>query len=74
MYPTTAKVFQFPQAEKSITVRVTKNYGVEAIYPVCPQAALFAQLVGTKTLTRASIETIKALGYSIEVAADRVVL
>ena len=50
-----------------ITVRITKTYGNESIYPACATSELLAKLAGTKTLTRAAIETIKALGYTVEV-------
>lgn len=48
-----------------IVVRYTSNYGNEAIYPVCTQAAIFANIAGTKTLTPCSIKMIKDLGYSV---------
>lgn len=51
----------------SITVRVTKNYGIEAIYPACETARTFTNLTGKKTLSRSDIENIKALGYSVEI-------
>jgi hypothetical protein len=52
---------------KSITVKVTKNYGVEAIYPADKTAELFARLTGTKTISRSAIETIKNLGFEVKV-------
>jgi hypothetical protein len=51
----------------SITVKVTKNYGVEAIYPVSDEAKVFARLAGTRTLTRQTLELVKKLGYAITV-------
>ena len=48
-----------------ITVKIKQVYGVDTIYPVCPQAHLLAQLANTKTITRDSIKTIKALGYEV---------
>lgn len=53
--------------EKVITVQVKSVYGVEAIYPNCADAKWFAQIAGTKTLTRATIAAIKALGYVVRV-------
>jgi len=50
-----------------ITVRITNNYGNRTIYPVCETALLLAKLAGFKTLPSHTIETIKALGYSINV-------
>lgn len=48
-----------------IIVDIRNNYGSEAIYPVCEQAKLFAELAGTKTLTREAVALIKALGYRV---------
>lgn len=53
----------------NITVTVREVYGVRTIYPACETAKLLARLAGTKTLTRAALETIKALGYTVNVAA-----
>jgi len=50
-----------------ITVRIDNNYGVRAIYPVCDQSKLLAQLAGTRTLTRHALDTIKKLGYAVTV-------
>lgn len=58
----------------SIQVQVKSVYGNEVVYPVCDKAKLFAKLAGTRTLTTASIEVIKALGYTLEVQQNAVVL
>lgn len=50
---------------KTISVSVSANYGREAIYPVCADAKIFAEMLGRKTLTRADIRSIKALGYTV---------
>jgi hypothetical protein len=50
-----------------ITVRITNNYGNRTIYPVCDTALLLARLAGFKTFPSHTLETIKALGYSINV-------
>jgi hypothetical protein len=50
-----------------IQVTVRDIYGLQTIYPACDVAKLFARLAGTKTLTRHALETIKALGYQVEV-------
>lgn len=57
-----------------ITVKITKNYGTEAIYPVCEKARTFAVMAGTKTLTRYTIALIKRLGYTVHVMQDVVQL
>jgi hypothetical protein len=59
-----------PLAGRAITVRVTRNYGNEVVYPADESAELFAQLAGTRTLTRASITLIKQLGYEISVQQE----
>lgn len=51
-----------------ITVRVTSNFGNTAIYPACEKSRLLAALAGTKTFTDRALETIKYLGYTINVA------
>ena len=51
----------------TITVEFKSIYGVQAVYPACHQSRLFAEIAGTKTLTRAVIEKIKKLGYSVTV-------
>lgn len=51
----------------AITVRITKNYGNEAIYPVCDQAQIFANLLGKKTLSRYDLSQIKALDFEVRV-------
>ena len=48
-----------------ITVKIKNVFGHERIYPVCPQAKLFAQISGHKTLTRHAIILIKGLGYNV---------
>lgn len=58
----------------TITVEVRKNYGVEAIYPICPKAKIFVEMLGRKTLTRRDIASIKALGYVILITPNTVVL
>ena len=56
--------------ENIIIVAVRNNYGTKAIYPKCEKAKLFAAIAGTKTLTQANINNIKALGYTVKVTPD----
>lgn len=51
----------------SIQVKLAQQYGQEVIQPVCEKAKLFAAMVGTKTLTRPTIDYVKKLGYRVEV-------
>jgi hypothetical protein len=53
-----------------IQVKIASKYGKELIYPCDPAAHLFAEIAGTTTLTRAVIEHIKALGYTVEVIPE----
>ena len=50
---------------QSVTVTVKSVYGNVTAYPACPTAQLFAQLLGTKTLTPQALKTIKALGFEV---------
>ncbi|MGV9002386.1 MAG: hypothetical protein ACOH18_05540 [Candidatus Saccharimonadaceae bacterium] len=55
---------------ENIIVSIKSNYGREAIYPINATACKFAALVGTKTLSRNNIETIKSLGFTVTVQAE----
>lgn len=50
---------------QTVTVTIKSVYGNITAYPSCPTAALFAQLLGTKTLTPQALKTIKALGFEV---------
>ena len=59
----------------NIKVEIKNIYGKELIYPVCEKAKLFANLIGQKTLgelgySEYNINSIKELGYSVEVAVS----
>lgn len=49
-----------------VLVRITKNYGNEAIYPANETAEIFTKLTGKKTLSRWELDQIKALGYKVQ--------
>jgi hypothetical protein len=55
------------RADRRLRVKMKDQYGVQVTHPVCDHAKLFAKLAGTKTLTPHALETIRALGYHIEV-------
>jgi hypothetical protein len=55
---------------RTIIVRITNNYGQEAIYPANDTADLFTQITGKKTLSRWEIERIRRLGYAVTVQAE----
>lgn len=50
-----------------IEIEIRDVYGIRTIYPHCQTAKLLAKLAGIRTITRHALETIKQLGYSIEV-------
>lgn len=48
-----------------IEVAIKNNFGNEAIYPTCEKGKVFAEIAGTKTLTRETLAKIKKLGYTV---------
>ena len=56
----------------TITVRVRNIYGNKTVYPACPKAQIFADIAGHSTLTRATLDGIRRLGYLIEVQQETV--
>jgi hypothetical protein len=48
-----------------IKVKVCVEYGVQRVRPACVKADLFCSIAGSKTLTDAQIQAIKALGYAV---------
>jgi hypothetical protein len=53
-----------------ITVRVVTNYGEKIVYPVCDKAKWFAEIAGTKTLTKNTQTCIIKLGYVFKVEQE----
>jgi hypothetical protein len=53
----------------TIQVTIRNVYGNELIYPVCDKAKALAHLTGKKTLSHYNVQTIKRLGYTVEVIA-----
>ncbi len=58
----------------SIQVTIRNVYGNQTIYPSCEKAKVFAKMLGQTTLTGDDIQYIKAIGFEIEVVAEKVVL
>lgn len=54
-----------------ITIAIERVYGVVKYYPACETSQKLAQLAGTKTLTRASLNIIESLGYKINVKPQK---
>lgn len=57
-----------------IEIQIRDVYGIRTIYPHCQTAKLLARLAGTKTITRHALETIRALGYTVEIKQPEVSL
>lgn len=54
-----------------ITIKIDKNYGLQTIYPACDKSRLLAKLAGTKTITAHALETIRDLGYEIQLKENK---
>ena len=55
-----------------IKVEIKQVYGVERIYPACDISKKLNNLMMSKTFNRNDIETIKALGYKVEVKTETI--
>jgi hypothetical protein len=55
----------------TIQVIIKNVYGEEKVYPVCDKAKVFAELLKQTTLTYRDIQTIKKLGYEVEVVTNQ---
>jgi hypothetical protein len=51
----------------TVTIAIKSNYGKEAIYPICETAKVFAEIAGTKTVSRGLLKQIESLGYTITI-------
>ena len=52
---------------KTIKIEQRDVYGNRVFYPVCDNAKAFATIAKSKTLTRDTLQKLKALGYEIQV-------
>ena len=48
-----------------IMVRIKNVYGTDKIYPISPNAKLFADIAGTTTLRPSDLKAIQELGYRV---------
>jgi hypothetical protein len=48
-----------------LRIKPKDQYGTTVFYPACRAAVLFAEIAGTKTLTRDTIQLIMQLGYTV---------
>ena len=47
-----------------LIVKISNNYGTQAVYPTCNIGETFARIAGTKTLTDETRNLMKRLGYT----------
>ena len=57
---------------QTLHVRITTNYGNEAVYPVCEKSYLLTELLGTKTFTVEARTKLKELGYVFAVVPQEI--
>jgi hypothetical protein len=48
-----------------ITVFIKSVYGNDLIYPACPKAQTFAELIGKKTFSLSDLAKIRTLGFEV---------
>ena len=56
-----------------VTIQIKNNHGQDVAYPVCSNAKLFAEIAGTKTLTKETLQKIRQLGIGIKLAPQDVI-
>ena len=49
-----------------ILVTVREVYGRRLIYPACPKAQAFANIVGAKCIPWTALDEIRSLGYAVK--------
>jgi len=55
-----------------INIEIKNVYGNELVYPLCETAKKLCSLTGKKTLSYNDLYTIQDLGYTINIAGNRV--
>jgi hypothetical protein len=58
---------EFLIMENEIRVVVKNVYGTDKVYPYCMKARHFADIAGTKTMTRDTLRLVQLLGYQVRV-------
>lgn len=56
--------------DRVVKVQIKSVYGNERIYPRNPAGQMLCDLTKKTTLSRADIEVIKALGFTVEVLSE----
>lgn len=57
-----------------ISIKIKESYGRKLFYPACESADIFCRIAGTTTLSEHIVKHIKALGYSIKVKQEEVIV
>ncbi len=52
-----------------IKITIKSVYGQEKAYPACAKAMIFADMLGSKTLTPRNLADIQRLGFEVDVVA-----
>jgi hypothetical protein len=55
-----------------LIVTVEHHYGERRVYPECDKSRLLANIANKMTLTEATIELIKDLGYTFKVKSEEI--
>lgn len=74
LYPATQAALNNPAPSGIVRVIVKTHYGTKHFYPANAPAELFLSIQGGKTLSPASLKTLKANGYEIEYRYEEVKL
>mgnify|MGYP003626836466 FL=1 len=53
-------------------VEVKYEWGNRRVYPVCSASKTLAQIAGTKTLSKETIDLSKELGYKFEILKEEI--
>jgi hypothetical protein len=53
-------------------VEVKYEWGNRRVYPVCSASKTLAQIAGTKTLSKETIDLSKQLGYKFEILKEEI--
>jgi len=61
------QIVEIKMNEPTIIVQIKNVYGEDRVYPVCANARLFANIAGTKTLTRETLMAIHRLGFKVAI-------
>ena len=53
-------------SDNTLHVECRSNYGSTLVYPACAKSETFARIAGTKTLSDATRDLIKSLGFRFQ--------